>query len=352
MADWTKSMEQTFEYYEVDPVSWRDKRRLTNIKSSSITRDSEVDTLGSASIEAVDMLGECYVRIYLITIQNGIKERHPLGTYLIQTPQSNFDGKINNISIDAYTPLIELKENPLQLGFTLLKGENIIENAYRLAKESCRCPVVETTSDKTLDDDFVANSDDVYMTFLIDLIQLAKFRFDTDEMGRILFRPIQKADSLQPVYTFNDDNSSILYPEMSLKHDIYGIPNVIEVYCTADGKVLYSKAENTDINSPTSIQNRGRRIIQRITNPGLPGVPTQAQIDDYAVDVLKEVNSMSYTITFTHGYYPVRPGDCVRLNYKKAGLEDIKAKIVSQSIKCTPGVEVKTTAVFTKKLWS
>lgn len=352
MVDWTKSMEQTFEYYEVDPISWRDKRRLTNIKSSSITRDYEVDTLGSASIDVIDMVGECYVRIYLVTIQNGITERHPLGTYLIQTPQSDFDGKKNNVSVDAYTPLIELKENPMQLGYTLLKGENIMEAAYRLTKESCRCPVVETKSDKTLDDDFVANADDVYMTFLIDFIKLAKFRFDTDEMGRILYAPIQKLESLQPVFTFNDDNSSILYPELKLKHDIYGIPNVIEVYCTAGDEVLFAKAENNDINSPTSIQARGRRIVQRITDPNLPGIPTQAQIDDYAVDILKEVNSMSYTVTFSHGYYPVKPGDCVRLNYKKAGIEDVKAKIISQSIKCTPGVEVKTTAVFTKKLWS
>lgn len=352
MVDWTKSMEQSFEYYEVDPATWQDKRRLTNIKSSSITRDSEIDTLGSASIESIDMLGEAYIRIYLITIQNGITERHPLGTYLIQTPQSDFDGKKKNISIDAYTPLIELKENPLQLGYTLLEGENIMENAYQLTKESCRCPVVKTTSERTLDEDFVANSDDVYMTFLIDLIKLAKFRFDTDEMGRILFAPIQKLDSLQPVTTFDDSNSSILHPDVSIKHDIYGIPNVIEVYCTVGDNVLFAKAENNDPNSPTSIESRGRKILQRITNPDLPGIPTQQQIEDYATDILREVNSLSCIVTFTHGYYPVKPGDCVRLDYKKAGLENVKAKIISQSIKCKPGVEVKTTATFIKKLWS
>lgn len=352
MVDWTKSMEQSFEYYEVDPGTWQDKRRLTNIKSSSITRDSDTDTLGSASIESIDMLGEAYIRIYLITIQNGIKERHPLGTYLVQTPQSDFDGKKKNISIDAYTPLIELKENPLQLGYTLLEGENIMENAYQLTKESCRCPVVKTTSERTLDEDFVANPEDVYMTFLIDLIKLAKFRYDMDEMGRILFAPIQKLDSLQPVTTFDDSNSSILHPDVSVKHDIYGIPNVIEVYCTVGDEVLFAKAENDDPNSPTSIMSRGRKIIQRITNPNLPGVPTQQQIDDYAIDILREVNSLSCTVTFTHGYYPVKPGDCVRLDYKDAGLENIKAKIISQSIKCKPGVEVKTTAIFIKKLWS
>ena len=75
MPDWTKSMQQTFEYYIVDPTSWKDSEKLDNILSSTITRDSEVDTLGSATIDITNMIGECYIRIYLITIQNGIKEK-------------------------------------------------------------------------------------------------------------------------------------------------------------------------------------------------------------------------------------------------------------------------------------
>ena len=77
MADWTKSMTQTFEYYEVDPISWKDKKRLTEVTGSSITRDLNVDTLGSATIDVVNMVGETYIRIYLVTNQNGITEKHP-----------------------------------------------------------------------------------------------------------------------------------------------------------------------------------------------------------------------------------------------------------------------------------
>lgn len=352
MADWTKSMEQTFEYYEVDPATWKDKKRLTNITTSSITRDMSVDTLGSANISIINMVGECYIRIYLVTNQNGLTEKHPLGTYLAQTPQSSFDGKNNTVSMDAYTPLIELKEKPIPLGFTILKEENILDNAYLLTNDGCRCPVVKTTSDKTLTENFVANYDDKYITYIKDLLSLGKYQFDVDEMGRVLFRPIQKTEALQPVYTFDDSNSSILYPELTLKHDIYGIPNVVEIYYTINGHLLYSIAKNEDVDSPTSIPNRGREIIHRITDPGLSGIPTQEQIDEYAKDVLKEMSSVDYTITFTHGYYPCRPGDCIRLNYKKAGLQDVKAKIISQNITCNSGTKVKTTAVFTKKLWS
>ena len=39
MVDWTKSMQQTFEYYIVDPSTWKDTRLLNNVKSCTIDRD-------------------------------------------------------------------------------------------------------------------------------------------------------------------------------------------------------------------------------------------------------------------------------------------------------------------------
>ena len=128
MPDWSESMKQSFEYYIVDPNSWKDIKMLDNVKTSTITRCSEVETLGSATIDITESVGECYIRIYLITIQNGLKEKHPLGTFLVQTPSSSFDGKIRNVSMDAYTPLLALTENPPPLGYSILKGQNIIKH--------------------------------------------------------------------------------------------------------------------------------------------------------------------------------------------------------------------------------
>ena len=121
MIDWTQSMNQTYEYYVVNPSTWRDGDKIPNVKTASIVRDSTVETLGSATFDVTDLVGECYVRTYLIASQNGITERIPLGTHLVQTPSSSFDGKIRTISMDAYTPLLELKENPPPLGYSIFK---------------------------------------------------------------------------------------------------------------------------------------------------------------------------------------------------------------------------------------
>lgn len=351
MADWLQSMQQTFEYYIVDPLTWKDTKLVENVKSCTIERDSEVSTLGSAEIAVTESTGECYMRVYLVTIQNGVRDRHPLGTFLVQTPSQSFDGKITDISLDAYTPLLELKENPPPIGYSILKNQNIMDWAYRLVREKARAPVVEPDCTETLYSDFVANTDDTWLTFLTDLIANAKYQFGLDELGRILFLPKQDTASLQPVWTFDDGNSSILYPDFSTSHDLYGIPNVVEVVYSTDEAKYYSRVVNDDSNSPISTVNRGREITHRVTNPDLSGIPTQEQIDQYATQTLRDLSTLEYTVTYTHGYCPVRIGDCVRLDYRRAGIDNVKAKVISQTIKCMPGCPVTEKAVFTNKLW-
>ena len=349
--DWSESMEQSFEYYEVDPNTWKDIRKIENVKSCSIDKDESSDTLGSASISIVDTLGETYIRAYLLIRQNGNNFRVTLGTFLVQTPSSNFDGKNRNVTMDCYTPLLELKENPPPLGYTLMKGENIMERAYEICRENCRAPVVETKLEKVLEANFVSNTDDTWLVFLQDLLAQAKYKFYLDEEGKILFAPIQKLEQLKPVWTFNDDNSSILYPDINLEHDLYGIPNVVEVVCSTGTEMYTARIVNDDPNSPTSTVNRGREILYRETSPNIQGIPSVEQINEYAETLLEELSSVEYQVSYKHGYCPVRVGDCVRLNYERADLKDIKAKVISQSINCETSCSVDETAVFTRKLW-
>lgn len=351
MVDWTSTMQQTFEYYIVDPWTWKETKLLDNVTACTIERDSTAETLGSATIDVVESVGECYIRVYLVTIQNELKEKHPLGTFLVQTPSSSFDGKIRNVSMDAYTPLLELKENQPPLGYSIMKDKNIMIMASRLTQEHCRAPVIPTTNSQTLYNDFVSDPNDTWITFLKDLISNAKYDFGLDEMGRVIFLPQQDAASLQPVWTYNDDNSSILYPDFDMEHDLYGIPNVVEVIYSSGRDNYYAKVVNDDIDSPISTVNRGREIVYRVTDPDLIGDPTENQIQEYADSLLRALSSIEYTVSYKHGYCPVRVGDCIRLNYARAGINNIKAKVISQSIECIPGCPVTEKAVFTTKLW-
>ena len=351
MPNWLSSMQQTFEFYSVDPDTWRDNAVLDTVKSCTITRDLSAGTLGSATIEATDVISERYIRIYLVTIQNGLRERFALGTFLVQTPSVGFDGRVSSISMDAYTPLLELKDKMPPLGYAILKDTPIMEIAVDLCSENMRAPVVSARDETTLYSDFVADLNDTWLTFLTDLIANANFQFALDEEGQILFAPIQDTASLQPVWTYDDSNSSILYPDINIDRDLYGIPNVVEVIYSTGTGFFYSRVVNDNPDSPISTVTRGREVIHRVSDPELSGNPTQEQIDAYAEQLLRNLSALEYKVTYKHGYCPVRVGDAVYLNYERAGLRNVKAKVTNQVIRCESGCPVEETAVFTNDLW-
>ena len=351
MIDWTASAQRSYEYYIVNPGTWMDEKRIDLVKTSSITRDSTAKTLGSASFTIDGNIGECYVRTYMITIQNGVRTREPLGTHLLQTFPSKFNGTMREIQVDAYTSLIELEENPPPIGFYIKKGENIMDKAYEIVRENARAPVVKPNCPKTLPYDFAANADDTWLSYLIDLIALAEYEFDLDELGRILFAPFQDVDSIKPIWEYTDDNSSILYPDISISNDMYKIPNVIEVIYSTDKEMYRATAINDDPNSPVSTVARGRKITYRDTSPSISGTPDQSKIEEYAENLLKSMSTLSHTLSYSHGYCPVRVRDGVRLNYERSDLDAVNAKVLSQTIDCTPECKVSETATFNSKLW-
>lgn len=351
MADWVESMQQTYEFYMVDPSTWKDARQLDTIKSCTINRDSSEATLGSATIDSTEVMDECYIRAYLVTIQNGVKERVPLGTFLVQTPSYEFRNNVPVISMDAYTPLIELKGVVPPIGYALLEGQAIMSAASAICRENLRAPVIETESGDTLYSDFVSNLDDTWLTFVSDLIANAKFQLGLDEMGRIIFEPVRDTRSLQPVWIYDDGNSSIVCPDISDERDLYNIPNVVEVVYSTNVGYMSARVSNDDPNSLVSTVTRGREVVYRDSNPSFPGMPTQDEIDEYAKQLLRDLSCLEHTVTYSHGYCPVRVGDCVILNLTQAGLVNVKAKVTSQSIKCVTGCTVEETAVYTTKLW-
>ena len=356
MPNWTRSMEQSFEYYLVDPDTWGDERLLQTVTNCSITRDLGNDTLGSATLDADEELNDQYVRVYLVTFQDRIRERFCLGTFLCQTADLSYDGKRQYRSYDCYTPLIELKENPMEIGYSLLKNDNLLQRAIGIVEESVRAPVVpatDTRQEMILEKNFVSEQSDTRLTFVTDLLKIGKYSLGLDELGRVIFEPYQELAALRPKYEFNDGNSSILYPEIKIRGELFDIPNVVDVIYSSQtsNKTMRCTKINDDPNSPVSTVTRGRRITFRDTNPSIGDSATQEILELYTENLLKQKSTVEYTLTYSHGYCPVRLNDCVRLSYERAGIKDTNARIIRQVIHCEPGCKVEETSIFTEKLW-
>lgn len=351
MIDWTASMQQTFEFYTVNPYTWGDIEMLDNITSCSIVRDETDETLSYATFDCTSELGEQYIRVYLKAVQNRESFRLPLGTYLCQTPGSGFDGRVKSVSADAYSPLMELKEKNPPVGYYISVGQNLLKYVSTICREQMRGPITESSDETVVPFNFVSETGDSWLTYLSSLLSYGHYRFGLDDDCRVIFLPYRDVTSMQPIWTYTDDNSSILYPEIETNRDLYGLPNVVEIIYSDNSHILHSKVVNDDPNSPISTVARGREIIHREVNPEIRGGLNQISLDEYAKKRLKELSSLEYTLTYSHGYCPVRVGDCVLLNYRAAGFENVKARVTRQSIKCESSCQVEETAVYTENLW-
>lgn len=349
--NWARSMQRTYEFYKVDPVSWADMNLLDFINSCDIDRDADSDDLMTASFSMDAMLDECYIRVYLVAVQGSVVEKHPLGTFLVQSSDSSRYSSRSSFNLDGYSPLHELSENHPMPGYYVKAGENVIDAAYNLLIANGRAPVVRDISNMTLTEAYVADGDETWLEYISTLVAKDNKHLGLDEMGRIIFVPNSTIDESAAVWEFADNEYSILTPDVGLTNDIYGIPNVVEVTYSKSNVIVTAMAENTDRSSPVSIPSRGRRIVYRDTDPTIPGIPTQEDLNSYAKDLLESLSSVQYELSYVHGYCPVRVGDCVRFNYIRNGLTDIKCRITTQSIPCDSGCQVSETAVFTSKLW-
>ena len=379
-VDWSKGMQQTFEYYTVDPNTWYDVLCLTNIISCSLTHDSSSEMRGHASITTSEPLDENYIRIYMRVRQNGINQRFCLGTYLFIVSSDSFNGKRHSYTYTGYTPLIELKEKLAPLGYNVIgiTGEKpellpprtaptVTDEISRVIGQYSRLKLENNVLiERPLLNNFVSGTSDTWLAVVNNLLTastLQQYELSVDNWGAVRIKEAITVYNEKHVYEYDDGNSSILLPTLDLTDDMTDIPNVVEVIYTGNGNkdigYVRKVVKNEDTRSIVSIPSRGREIWRRfvISNIAMPlGEVTRDAIEDQvegqAKRLLEAASTIRKTIQYSHGFNGVEVGDTVLFNYERAGFTGIKAKVVSQTINCKPGCQVDETAVYTKRLWN
>lgn len=376
--DWTKGMQQTFEYFKVDPNTWNDYEQITTVISSNITKDTDSEMRGHASIETSEALDECYIRTYMVIRQNSIKQRVCLGTHLYMVQSDSFNGMRHQYNYTGYTPLVELREKLIPLGYSVVgvTGEvngkvapMLSDEIAQLISQNSRVKLENRVKvEEPLLNNFVAGTTDNILTVVNNLLNassLQQYQVTVDEFGTVCIKEAISVYNERHVFEYTDDNSSILMADINLASDLSSIPNVLEVIYAGDANkdigAVRVVVRNEDPNSVVSTVSRGREVWSRvvISNIGSPydksEITRQAVVDqvtNQAYRLLEDASTIRKTIQYEHGYCDVEIGDTVLFNYKRAGLIGIKAKVVSQTITCKPGCKVSEMAVYTKKLWN
>lgn len=352
MTDWTKSYGVSFEYWEVDKDTMRDRRRMYGVEDAEITRDADDPTLGDATMSIDEYLAEeTFIRVYLLAEQppqSGSVERICLGTFLAQVSQINLDGKVESRPLELSTVLKELDDDNPPSGYTVRKGADAVAAAMRIFSRY-HVKVIPSTVSKAAPRDITANDSDTWLTFGRAVLESVDMEPTLDAFGQVGFSPIRSASALASTWLYIDDVVSIINSEANLKLDWHNVPNVVEVNVSTANSFIRRQCENNDPNSPVSTASRGRvkRII--VSNP--EGVATAEQAEAYARRELKKLSNAERELTYTHGYCPVRLGDGITFNYVAHSLS-VKAKVVRQVIRCNTDLEVEETARYTEALWN
>lgn len=352
MTDWTKSYGVTFEYWEVDKDTFKDKRQLYNVETAEITRDVDDPTLGDATMTVDEYIDkETYIRCYLIAEQppaSGNTERVCLGTFLAQVSELQMDGKVIGRPLELSTPLKELDDDQPPDGYTVRKNTNAIAAAYDIFSRH-HVHVNPCSVSKTMPRDVTANDSDTWLTFGRAVLEAVDMEPTLDPYGHVGFAAVKSASALSPVWNYADDEVSIIDSNVNMKLDWHNVPNVVEVVVSTSGDIHKAICTNNDPSSPVSTVSRGRIVKNRVSNP--EGVATKEQAEAYAARELKKLSNAEREVTYTHGYCPVRIGDGIQFDYTEHEVS-FKAKVVRQVIRCQTDFEVEETARYTEALWN
>ena len=342
---------RTYEYYFVDPATWLDAGRATGITGGSMAWNLEDDQLGSATFlaDADAGLDDRYVRVYMVIEQDGVRERFALGTWLVECPEEQFDGARESVEATGYTPLRELADVKMPPGYPCA-GDAAV-NAAAVMSGRMRAPVLALGISARLDGSFAAGADESALDYCLSMLSAADLRPMLDGMGRVSFAPVRDAASMRPVWTFRDDDASVLLPDLSHKSGLRDVRNVARVvYSTATGR-LVGEAVNDDPASPASTVSRGRELTLVVTSPDLPENPTQVQVDALAARLLREDSASTHEFKFSHGFVPdVTVGCAVELDYTRAGKHAV-ALVTEQHMEFDEAATVECRAVFSEQVW-
>lgn len=327
--DWSKSKTTQYYGYFIDPVTWRETE-VFQITGGKISRQ-EGGLRDSANIDCVNYPEgrEDYIRIYMDVEQNGASEHIPIFTGLTSSPSRTFNGIYEKVTLQCYSVLKAAADILLDRGFYVAKNTNggkVIADLLSV----CPAPVEIEGETPSLSNTIIAEGSETRLTMTNKVLDAINWRMLIKGDGTITIAP----KPTEPIAMFDALENDAIEPTIKIDFDWYSVPNVFR----ATQNNLSAIARDENVNSPYSIENRGREVWAEETNCKLNNGES---IGEYAIRRLQELQEVARKANYTRRYFDnVYVGDIVRLHYPKQKLDGLY-KVVSQNINIGGGSETE-----------
>lgn len=323
-----------YELYDKNSVF---KKKLKSIKSCSVRYVSLGQLKGSATFVTKDRNDIDYLndRIRIVCFIDEV--RHLLGEYLISSSKKMVQSSGVYRECTCYSKLLILQDDKVKDRYVVNLGTNVIFEVKRILgalPHSIADSPLTLQSSKEWD---IGTSKLQIINDLLDVINWSSLRVDVN--GVFTTQPYVLPIDRSVDFILKDDETSILYRGQQEDLDAFSVPNVI-ILRTNNSDItppLSSVYENRNIDSPTSIENRGREIVyfEEITD-----VPNQAILNDMARKKLYEKTDVYAHVEISTAIQPEAFGylKCVHLQTK-----DFNDKYIQTSceIDCKAGGVMK-----------
>ena len=247
---------------------------------------------------------------------NGV--RHNLGLFLPANVAESETGTAQRVTIDAYDRGWIVRDHRTEHALFFPAGMNYLSAVGSVLTECgialiSMVPTEETLAEDRADWEIGTSSLDIINQLLAE-INYEELWFDPNGMAMIEPKSTPTATNIDHVLD-EDDVESLMLPGISRTTDFHSAPNVFICVCSNADKAapMVAIAENTNPQSPLSIQRRGRRISSLIN---MDNIASQAELQLYAdrmiTDSLLKGDVISVTTHLLPGY---GVGDIVALRY-------------------------------------
>lgn len=240
----------------------------TSLSGTFLPPDADVDWFGDEIAPEMILDGETY----------------PLGIFRPATVTPREDAAGKSLIIEAYDRSWLARDSRTDTRQYFAEGTNYAEAAASMLAASGIGLVSTVATPLTLaearEDWEIGTSRLQIANELLSEIGYKGVWFDSSGIARI--EPYETISAENIRHTISDrDVKSLLLPGIARTTDIFNSPNVFMVICSNPDKQdgMSATAENTAMQSPLSIQRRGRRIVQvtRVNN-----IATQQELQAYA----------------------------------------------------------------------
>lgn len=313
-------------------------KKIKTVKSCNITYSSlstlkYTATLSMQNDTSINWLND---RIEVVCVIDG--QSHPLGKYIIVSPDLKKNESIENREVTMYSPIINLERDKTQNRYYLPIGSDVISEVRRLIGTNPHIIEEGTFTTITAKEYEIGTQ---LITIINDLLSMINYTSLYVDMGGLMRadKYILPSDRITQI-EYLEGKGSILYKDVTDVKNIFDVPNIFVRYTNNPDITppLVARYENSNIDSETSTANAPPNVnAQEVSDvTDLQTLQDIAKRDAYAASQIFSNLLLDTAINPVHSYL-----DCI---YVKYGDIDNKYIETSWSIECKSGGKMSHTA--------